>query len=444
MRTNLIRRERKSGYRLVSVICCGMLASSYPQFFRNKNVVPCSFLSSFCLSDNSKLGSSSSLASRNNLVRILRNTRGLPCSGFPVPYLHNPIFAPHLHLPRFLSHTGLVFGKMESLFCSEYPRFLRYRFSSESSQVRDVSVLLDLISSIFHFCYNAPTMGLSLNERIFSTAIVRHGYCRFLAANDTERPSSRNPAHANSSEFSIVLDANKGFKTSQNSPGISFNASASLESEKPFVFSSLLSLSGIRFSEFCNCIFKVLNFVCCIFNRSDKFFALNVIFNREDNTYHRSRTSDKCTQKHHIFPAVFVLVNIRQQEKNKKYCSYEDGIEDRFIETFFEIGHFLFLRGLNRNFSLQTKFYSCPRRPLFLGALGKTKALLAPRACLKTMLLQAFTSRFIAWSQYLCIAKFSSHLFRTRSGRIGQRRCFLFLRAADCPKMIGENGGTKC
>lgn len=47
-------------------------------------------------------------------------------------------------------------------------------------------------------------------------------------------------------------------------------------------------------------------------------------------------------------------------------------------------------------------------------------------ACLKTMLLQAFTSRFIAWSQYLCIAKFSSHLFRTRSGRIGQRRCFLF------------------
>ena len=131
-------------------------------------------------------------------------------------------------------------------------------------------------------------------------------------------------------------------------------------------------------------------------------------------------------------------------EKNKKYCSCEDGIEDRFIEIFFEIRHFLFLRGLNRNLSLQTKFYSYPRRPLFLGALGKARALLAPRACLKTMLLQAFISRFIAWSQYLCIAKFSSHLFRTRSGRIGQRRCFLFLRAADCPKMIGENGGTKC
>lgn len=84
------------------------------------------------------------------------------------------------------------------------------------------------------------------------------------------------------------------------------------------------------------------------------------------------------------------------------------------------------LRGLISNLCLQTKFYSYPRRPLFLGALGKARALLAPRACLKTMLLQAFTSRFIAWSQYLCIAKFSSHLFRTRSGRIGQRRCFLF------------------
>lgn len=199
-----------------------------------------------------------------------------------------------------------------------------------------------------NFCYNATTMGLSLNERILSTAIVRHCYCRFLAASDTERPSSRNPAHANSSEFSSVLDANQGFKTSQNSPGISLIASAPLGSEKRFVFSSLLSLFGIRITEFCNCIFKVLNFVCCIFNRSDKFFALNVIFDREDNTYHRSGTSDKCTQKHHIFPTAFVLVNIRQQEKNKKYCSYEGGVEDRFIEIFFEIGHFLFLRGLNR------------------------------------------------------------------------------------------------
>lgn len=110
----------------------------------------------------------------------------------------------------------------------------------------------------------------------------------------------------------------------------------------------------------------------------------------------------------------------------------------------FPISVMFLLRGLSSNLCLQTKFYSYPRSPLFLGALGKTKALLAPRACLKTMLLQAFILRFIAWSQYLCIAKFSSHLFRTRSGRIGQRRCFLFLRAADCPKMIGENGGTKC
>lgn len=332
-----------------------------------------------------------------------------------------------------------------SAFSANAPSWWPCIHPSRSVQVWFRTLLLDLISSIFHFCHYALTMGLSLiNERILSTAIVRHWYCRFLAANDTERPSSRNPSYAISREFSIVLDANKGFKTSQNSPGISLIASAPLGSDKPFVFSYPLSLSGIRFTEFCNCIFKVLNFVCCFFNRSDKFFAFNVIFNRKDNTYHRRGASDKCTQEHHIFPAVFVLVNIRQQEKNKKYCSCEDGIEDRFIEIFFEIRHFLFLRGLNRNLSLQTKFYSYPRRPLFLGALGKARALLAPRACLKTMLLQAFISRFIAWSQYLCIAKFSSHLFRTRSGRIGQRRCFLFLMAADCPKMIGENGGTKC
>ena len=108
-----------------------------------------------------------------------------------------------------------------------------------------------------------------------------------------------------------------------------------------------------------------------------------------------------------------------KQTKEDKTCAYQQP----FYQCCF---HLDFLRGLNRYLSLQTKFYSYPRRPLFLGALGKVKALLAPRACLKTMLLQAFTSRFIAWSQYLCIAKFSSHLFRTRSGRIGQRRCFLF------------------
>lgn len=50
----------------------------------------------------------------------------------------------------------------------------------------------------------------------------------------------------------------------------------------------------------------------------------------------------------------------------------------------------LFLRGLSSDFCVQPKFYSYPRSPLFLGALGKAKVLLAPRACLKTMLLQAY------------------------------------------------------
>lgn len=113
------------------------------------------------------------------------------------------------------------------------------------------------------------------------------------------------------------------------------------------------------------------------------------------------------------------------------------------------------LRGLISNFCVQTKFYSFPRRPLFLVLLEKTatflwpssQGILAPSACLKTMLLQmpAATSEAGSgsWPQYLCIAKIS-RLFRTRSGQIpiGRRRCFLFHRFS-CPKMIGENGGTK-
>lgn len=136
-----------------------------------------------------------------------------------------------------------------------------------------------------------------------------------------------------------------------------------------------------------------------------------------------------------------LISNESKERANGRSHIHEDFIiSPRIKESQFHA----FLRGLISNLSLQTKVYSSPRRPLFLGALGKARALLAPRACLKTMLLQAFALRYSAWSQYLCIAKFSSHLFRTRSGRIGRRRCFLFLRAADCPKMIGENGGTKC
>ena len=99
-----------------------------------------------------------------------------------------------------------------------------------------------------------------------------------------------------------------------------------------------------------------------------------------------------------------LISNESKERTNGRSHIHEDFIISPCIK---ESQFHAFLRGLISNLFLQTKFYSSPRSPLFLGALGKTKALLAPRACLKTMLLQAFTSRFIAWSQYLCIAKFS-------------------------------------
>lgn len=205
-----------------------------------------------------------------------------------------------------------------------------------------------------NFCYNATTMGLSLNERILSTAIVRHCYCRFLAASDTERPSSRNPAHANSSEFSSVLDANQGFKTSQNSPGISLIASAPLGSEKRFVFSSLLSLFGIRITEFCNCIFKVLNFVCCIFNRSgknncapvEKIVSKNTILLR----FHQKLRKDT---KENGFNGGNIDIPSKCPVLANKLC------RNKNLSQFHA-----FLRGLISNLSLATKFYSSSRRPL--------------------------------------------------------------------------------
>lgn len=314
MRTFFESIEGKMRNELASAIDYRMLSVCFIHLFRNRKIVHkenlignLSLPVSLILFDVEKSRPTSFLAGSGDPLRVLRNTESsLRCR---VHYfsLRKHLFGKYLLLSRSPSCAGLVFKKMESLFCSDDPDFYPSFPSSKGFRLRIKSVLLRLISFVSHFSYD------------------------------------------------------KG---------------------------------------------------------------------RKQSTQSRHCSTEKIYRSWEFCPD-------EKQTKEDKTCAYQQP----FYQCCF---HLDFLRGLNRYLSLQTKFYSYPRRPLFLGALGKAKALLAPRACLKTMLLQAFALRYSAWSQYLCIAKFSSHLFRTRSGRIGQRRCFLFLRAADCPKMIGENGGTKC
>ena len=296
MRTFFESIEGKMRNELASAIDYRMLSVCFIHLFRNRKIVHkenlfgnLSLPVSLILFDVEKSRPTSFLAGRGDPLRVLRNTESSLRSRVHYFSLRKHLFGKYLLLSRSPSCAGLVFKKMESLFCSDDPDFYPSFPSSKGFRLRIKSVLLRLISFIFHFGNN---------------------------------------------------------------------------------------------------------------------------MSRKEGTYSR----ESCAKKTYCF-------RLNLPNNIKSYSRSEYGNTQSIYSFNF---HFGYLRGLNRYLSLQTKFYSYPRRPLFLGALGKVKALLAPRACLKTMLLQAFTSRFIAWSQYLCIAKFSSHLFRTRSGRIGQRRCFLF------------------
>lgn len=307
MRTFFESIEGKMRNELASAIDYRMLSVCFIHLFRNRKIVHkenlignLSLPVSLILFDVEKPRPTSFLAGRVDPLRVLRNTESSLRSRVHNFSLRKHLFGKYLLLSRSQPCAGLVFKKMESLFCSDDPDFYSSFPSFKGFRLRIKSVLLRLISFVSHFSYD------------------------------------------------------KG---------------------------------------------------------------------RKQSTQSRHCSTEKIYSSREFGPD-------EKQTKEDKTCAYQQPFYQRCF-------HLDFLRGLDRKLSLQTKFYSYPRRPLFLGALGKARALLAPRACLKTMLLQAFTSRFIAWSQYLCIAKFSSHLFRTRSGRIGQRRCFLFRWSVGNKRMSG-------
>lgn len=307
MRTFFESIEGKMRNELASAIDYRMLSVCFIHLFRNRKIVHkenlignLSLPVSLSLFDVEKPRPTPFLAGRSDPLRVLRNTESSLRSRDHNFSLRKHLFGKYLLLFRSQSCAGLVFKKMESLFCSDDPDFYSSFLSFKGFRLRIKSVLLRLISLVSHFSYD------------------------------------------------------KG---------------------------------------------------------------------RKQSTQSRRSTAEKINNSWISYPD-------KKQTKEDKTCASKQSIDQFGF-------HLVYLRGLNRNLCLQTKVYSSPRRPLFLGALGKIKALLAPRACLKTMLLQAFTSRFVAWSQYLCIAKFSSHLFRTRSGRIGQRRCFLFRKSVGNKRMSG-------
>lgn len=256
MRTFFESIEGKMRNELASAIDYRMLSVCFIHLFRNRKIVHkenlignLSLPVSLILFDVEKSRPTSFLAGRGDPLRVLRNTESSLRSRVHYFSLRKHLFGKYLLLSRSPSCAGLVFKKMESLFCSDDPDFYPSFPSSKGFRLRIKSVLLRLISFVSHFSYD------------------------------------------------------KG---------------------------------------------------------------------RKQSTQSRHCSTEKIYRSWEFCPD-------EKQTKEDKTCAYQQP----FYQCCF---HLDFLRGLNRYLSLQTKFYSYPRRPLFLGALGKVKALLAPRACLKTSL----------------------------------------------------------
>lgn len=209
-----------------------------------------------------------------------------------------------------------------------------------------------------------PNEILIKNARILSTAVYRYWHNQFLERAYAEWPPVRDAAYACGPEFSSDSSTAEKNRTSKISSGTASVDSDSIGSKKYSDSGSLLSLYSVRFAELGNRIFKVLNFVCCFFNSFYKLFAFNIVLNGKTDTQHRSSTNNKSTQEHHIFPAVFVLVNIRQQKEHESNCCSKDNPEKHIADSF-ESKHFLYLRRLVSRLSCQAKFYSSLRSPFF-------------------------------------------------------------------------------
>lgn len=252
MRTFFESIEGKMRNELASAIDYRMLSVCFIPFFRNRKIVHkenlignLSLPVSLILFDVEKSRPTSFLAGRGDPLRVLRNTESSLRSRVHYFSLRKHLFGKYLLLSRSPSCAGLVFKKMESLFCSDDPDFYPSFPSSKGFRLRIKSVLLRLISFVSHFSYD------------------------------------------------------KG---------------------------------------------------------------------RKQSTQSRHCSTEKIYRSWEFCPD-------EKQTKEDKTCAYQQP----FYQCCF---HLDFLRGLNRYLSLQPKFYSYPRRPLFLGALGKVKALLAPRRSL--------------------------------------------------------------
>lgn len=161
MRTFFESIEGKMRNELASAIDYRMLSVCFIHLFRNRKIVHKENLSgnlslpvSLILFDVEKPRPTPFLAGRSDPLRVLRNTESSLRSRVHNFSLRKHLFGKYLLLSRSQPCAGLVFKKMESLFCSDDPDFYSSFPSFKGFRLRIKSVLLRLISFVSHFSYD--------------------------------------------------------------------------------------------------------------------------------------------------------------------------------------------------------------------------------------------------------------------------------------------------
>lgn len=161
MRTFFESIEGKMRNELASAIDYRMLSVCFIHLFRNRKIVHKENLSgnlslpvSLSLFDVEKPRPTPFLAGRSDPLRVLRNTESSLRSRVHNFSLRKHLFGKYLLLFQSQSCAGLVFKKMESLFCSDEPDFYSSFPTFKCFRLRIKSVLFRLISLVSHFSYD--------------------------------------------------------------------------------------------------------------------------------------------------------------------------------------------------------------------------------------------------------------------------------------------------
>lgn len=180
MRTFFESIEGKMRNELASAIDYRMLSVCFIHFFRNRKIVHkenlignLSLPVSLILFDVEKSRPTSFLAGRGDPLRVLRNTESSLRSRVHYFSLRKHLFGKYLLLSRSPSCAGLVFKKMESLFCPDDPDFYSSFPTFKGFRLRIKSVLLRLISFVSHFSYDKGRKQ-STQSRHCSTEKIYH------------------------------------------------------------------------------------------------------------------------------------------------------------------------------------------------------------------------------------------------------------------------------